>query len=293
MKLSELFAQPKQTGESILLFGPPKVGKSLLAGRLAEEFNLWWFDLENGAATLMNHLEPALLEKINFFRIPDTKINPVAVRTLVKVFNGAPYEICFDHGSINCAACKQKARPISRICLNELGPNDIVVIDSLTQLWNSACAHVANAANLETFVKFGYDEWAKANQLIASILSEIQQARYNPLFISHEIMVDMQDGSSKIVPVGGTRNQSQNTAKYFSSVVYMEVSLGQFKMGSSPTYKANVVSGTRTGLILNGKDITLADLIKAKGIPTPKTPIVTEAQPVISSPAKLAALFKT
>ena len=49
MKLSQ--SAPKST-QSVLVFGPPKCGKTQLVGQLATRFNLVWFDLENGSATL-------------------------------------------------------------------------------------------------------------------------------------------------------------------------------------------------------------------------------------------------
>ena len=70
MKLSQLVAAsnaagniPKRT-HSILLYGPPKVGKTELAGTLAkinDVDNIYWFDLENGADTLGDMVRRAKL----------------------------------------------------------------------------------------------------------------------------------------------------------------------------------------------------------------------------------------
>ena len=50
MKLSQKIASKSHR---VLLFGPPKSGKTQLAGELSKEYNLLWFDLENGVDTLL------------------------------------------------------------------------------------------------------------------------------------------------------------------------------------------------------------------------------------------------
>ena len=39
----------------VMIYGPPKSGKTARVGSLAAQgFKLWWFDFENGVKTLMN-----------------------------------------------------------------------------------------------------------------------------------------------------------------------------------------------------------------------------------------------
>ena len=57
MKLSE---KTKSKAHRVLLFGPPKSGKTALAVQLARIFKLHWFDLEDGVKTA---LKPTILPK--------------------------------------------------------------------------------------------------------------------------------------------------------------------------------------------------------------------------------------
>ena len=74
MKLSQLLKASNQIkpNHSILLYGPPKTGKTQLVGTAAKikEFDkIVWIDLENGSETLLHMgLKPEELEKIELIR---------------------------------------------------------------------------------------------------------------------------------------------------------------------------------------------------------------------------------
>ena len=95
MKLSQLTASKSHR---VLLFGPPKSGKTLLAGELASEFNLIWFDLESGVETLLQ-LPTEQQEKVDVIQLPDTRSYPIAIETCLKVIKGGPANICTEHGN--------------------------------------------------------------------------------------------------------------------------------------------------------------------------------------------------
>lgn len=261
MKLSEM---KKESGESALLFGPPKTGKTLAAGQLAKYFNrVILFDLENGVQTLMTHLSKELQDKIEVVQIPDSRVNPVAVRTMLKVFTGQKVDICNKHGKVMCIDCAKDKSPVTTVELSKLTRDDVVIVDSLSQLSDSVYAHVMGQSRLNDLAKPEWDDWGQMGNLLAMILSQIQTTPYNIVFISHETMVEMPDKSMKLVPIAGTREFSKRVAKFFGHVVYFEVALGKFKQGSSPLYKMNVVAGSRSGLIIDGEKVTLGDLLKS------------------------------
>lgn len=258
MKLKD--AVPSAT-HTVLIFGPPKSGKTQLAAELAKHgFILYWFDLENGWVTLLK-LDGESQERINLFRIPDTRSFPIAIETMLKVIKGNECNICDDHGKIDCAICKKTNASFSRICLNELKANEIVVTDSLTQLTNSAIAHITKAQPDD--YKLNYDDWGNLGKLMDIFLSHVQQAKYNCICITHETEVEMEDGKSKLVPTSGTRNFSRNTAKYFGHCVYVEVKNKQHRAASSTTYATNILSGSRTDVALeNSKEVSLLRIFK-------------------------------
>lgn len=236
----------------VLLFGPPKSGKSQLAGELAEKFNLLWVDIENGVDSLLKMPEE-WKARVEVISIPDTRVYPMGIQTALKMIKGGPGTICDAHGAWNCMACaKDPDATKVAVHLNELPLDTIVVFDSLTQLTNSAIAHITK--NQSDDYKMEYDDWAALGKLMDTFLSQVQQAPFNVVCISHETEVEMEDGKNKLVPTAGTRNFSRNTAKYFDEVFYLEVKNKKHVVGSSTAYANNVLTGSRSGQVLEGKD---------------------------------------
>ncbi len=255
MKLSQLIETPKQRGESMLLYGPPKGGKTKLAGSLSKRFKLKWFDLENGIKTLVNDtsLTKEMQDNIEVYQLPDTKLSPVAIETMMKVFTGNAVKFCEKHGKIGCLHCMGKA-PMVEFNAGTLGPNDIIVIDSLSQLSDSAYNQVMGPDVDPDKEWKHYDAW---NQRIAMCLSLIQQAPYHTIFLGHANMTEQQDGTEKLTPVGGTKKFSSQLARYFGHVLYAEPKAGQFRVGSKQDYAANIQIGNRADLKLGTDGITL------------------------------------
>ena len=249
MKLSQKSAVKSHR---VLLFGPPKSGKTQLAGSVALDprFKLIVFDLENGSDTLLK-LPPECHDRIEVISIPDTRGFPIAIETMLKVIKGGPVEICELHGKVSCALCRTKLLPTTSIELNSIGLDTIVIVDSLTQLTNSAISHITKAQSED--YKMEFNDWANLGKLMDTFLSYVQQAPFNIICISHETEVEMEDGKSKLVPTAGTRNFSRNTAKYFDEVVYCEVKNKKHIAASSTTYANNILTGSRTGSALENK----------------------------------------
>lgn len=255
----------------ILVYGPPKTGKTELVGALAEHFNLHWFDLDGGAKTLTVPTSKAFkyLDKINYFRIPDTQTFPIAVETMLKVVKGGECVICHTHGKIGCMICKTAGQPTSAIDLSTLDvKKDIVVIDSYSQLMASVMNWIHKnelAKDNWEGIKSNFDDYAKQGAISDRFASTFQNAPYNVVVISHEILSELEDGSKKIVPIGGTRNKSADFGKYFDDIVYTEVVNGQFKAWSHQTEKSRIVIGSRTGKKLQtekGVQLGLMELFK-------------------------------
>jgi len=90
----------------VIVFGESKSGKTELVGRLAERYNLLYFDLENGFETLLK-LPQEWKDRIELVSIPDTKVYPVAIETILKVLEGK-VSICEKHGKCSCIRCKKE-----------------------------------------------------------------------------------------------------------------------------------------------------------------------------------------
>lgn len=264
MKLSD--KAPSATHRAII-YGGPKVGKTEIVGKLAAQFNLLWFDCENGYTTLLK-LPPEQQARINLISIPDTREYPIAIETMLKVFKGERTSICEKHGKCSCMLCKKDGSPVNDVCLADTPDDTIVVVDSLTQVANSAMANITKNQNDD--YKIDWDDYTKQGVLMSKILTNMQQAKYNLCVITHELEVEMEDGKKKIVPCSGTANFSRNTAKYFDHVIYAAVQNKKHAFGSSTTFGMSLVTGSRTDISVESKDIpSLLDIFTSKVAPPP------------------------
>ena len=235
---------------SVILFGASLSGKTRLAAELAEHFKIIYIDIENGYETLLT-LPPAWLENIEIVTLPDTTSYPIAIETCLKMVKG-PVDICDTHGKVKCGMCKKAAASFSHIDLNSLGPDTVVIFDSLTQISSSAIAHITKTESDD--YKPEWDDWGSLGKLLDIFLSHIQQAKYNVVVISHESEVELENKKKKIVPAGGTRNFSKKISKYFSHTVYSEVKNKKHTFGSSTDYLPNVLTGSRTNISVEKMD---------------------------------------
>lgn len=234
----------------VLVYGSPKSGKTQLAAALASKYKLIWFDLENGYATLLK-LPQTSQANVELISIPDSKVFPIAIETMLKVITGNPVNICNQHGKVSCPLCKKDNLATTDIELKAVGADTVVVIDSLTQLTNSAIAFITK--NQPDDYKMDFSDWGNLKAVVEKFLSQVQVAGYNVVCISHEEEVEMEDGRKKIVPVCGSSKSSRNTAKYFDHVIYCDVKNRKHGAASSTTFANNILTGSRTDAILESE----------------------------------------
>lgn len=272
MKLAD---KAKSKTHRVCVFGPPKCGKSELVAKLAEHFNLLWIDFENGYAILYKMPED-WQARVELILIPDTRTFPIGIQTALKIVTGAKMKICNLHGNVACAICASKMLPSTEICLNDLDNSWIVVYDSLTQIGNSAMAHLTK--NQTDEYKPDWEDYRNQGTLLDKFLSQVQQAKYNVVCITHEAEVEMEDGTKKLVPVSGTTNFSRNTAKYFDHVIYGKVANRKHEFSSSTIASTKVLTGSRTDVAIEDDATpTLLRIFKPEVLPPvpAKNPIGT------------------
>lgn len=259
--MAKLSSLSPSTTQRVLLYGPPKTGKTEIAGALSSDFDLLWFDLEAGKDTLFK-LPQSQQERINIISLPDTRGWPIAAETMLKVIKGIKVSICLEHGKVQCLACMKMGRPSEDVCLNEVRAGTIVVIDSLTQLSNSFIAHITKEQ--DEMYKMQTDDWGNLAKFVDMFLSYVQQLRCHIICITHDTTAELEDGKERVVPVMGSRNSSRNVAKYFDHVVYAQVVNGKHEFGSSTLYKNGITTGSRSGAVLEkqGKNPSLLDIMK-------------------------------
>jgi hypothetical protein len=246
-----------QVGHKVLIYGPPKrAGKTLAAGWVASHFpgRTIWLDLENGFKTL-KQLPLEVQAGINLIRIPDSRTNQLAIRALDAITRKGNVTICDVHGRVgtvcvDCSKYPQSKGQLQKIDFNALTHEDLVVVDSATQLSSSALA-LAMKDEEDIMAKVEWDHWGKQGMLLDLVFVYMQQSRANWIVTSHNIDIAKSDKKSKIVPQAGTRNFSANFAKYFDHVVYMDFIDNKFRKNSDVSKSSATLVGSRTNIDLS------------------------------------------
>ena len=291
-------------GASILIWGEPRTGKTLLAGTIAKLPHIkkvYWFDFERGLDTLIYATKPdgspyfseEELGKIVPFSISDTPDSPRAAETILKAFTSpTPLTICQEHGTVACKVCPPEA-PKQQFHLRGMGHTDAVVIDSGSQLADSVLNMEKKLYTYKNLMKYYFDFTAD----MRNIMSCIQAAKTHVIMVTHttEVYYENDNGEQKRLgtfPLVGSGNFSSNVGKYFGYIIYKHIELNKFKQGSNPMYKPKILTGTRTGVSIEAiEGATLVDLL----MPAPKSiqpketsqPVITSApKPVSTSPLR-------
>ena len=123
--------------------------------------------------------------------------------------------------------------------------------------------------------KPGWDEYGLSNKWLGDILSVIQQATFtNFVVITHEMITEEEVNGvkrDKIFPLMGTKAFCSKVSKYFGTVVYVEIKMGKHAAGSSTTYKANHVTGSRVNVkIESSKELSMRAIFIEGGILKPE-----------------------
>lgn len=250
MKLSQYRAL---SARHILIYGPPKSGKSAAIAQLAKRFRLWYVDLEDSVKTLLNPaiVDPALLDNIELIRIPDKTTYPMGIETVLKIFKGTETKICHVHGKVSCPVCsKDPSAIVTTLDLSKFElDKDILVLESYSQLAESTMNYIMrdSIAKENYDAKAGWDEYGKQGRILERIGSTIQIAPFNIVVSTHDQLVELEDGTKKVVPIGGTSNASKVFGKYFDDIIYTEIINRSHRLLSSTTARGGVLAGSRSG----------------------------------------------
>lgn len=249
MKLSQV---PITNIQKVLLYGPPKSGKTQLVGNLSQWYNLIWFDFENGYKTLQK-LPQEYQERIELVAIPDTQSWPIAIETALKVATGQKVKICEQHGKVSCPKCIKFPEQQAEVELAASTGDTIVVFDSLSQISISAMNNILKMQPDD--YKPDWEDYRKMKAVMEKLLTSIQQAGFNLICIGHDIDVSKDEKVMKLSAQAGSTNFSRNVGKFFDHVVYCELKNKQHKFGSSTQYSSLALTGSRLDISLEGMEV--------------------------------------
>ena len=253
MKASEYRSK---TTQKVIVYGAPKSGKSAAVAQLSRHYNLLWFDGENGVDVMFNpqlKIPASALEHIEIISTVDTAKVPAFAEIVAAITKWTNFNVCNEHGKLRCIACNKAGAVPFTVDFSKLDASWIIVIDSLTQVSNSVMNMIKIARGVDpTLVtdddsKSNFNDFGKQGTWLDNNLAAIQNCPYNIIVISHEQEVKQDDGTEKLVPVGGTRNFSRNVSRYFGHVVKMSLVNRKHKGISSSTASSTMLTGSRTG----------------------------------------------
>ncbi len=266
MDLLTLFTAVKQAGQAevvtnhnFLVYGLPKTGKTELVATVAEaeEFDtIYWFDPDNGIETVRRmfkdgKISEAALRKIVYIKIPDTRVNPQAIVTLLAaICTRNPVTICEQHGAVACADCKREGKGSIPFHYVKLTKRCAIVIDSLSAVGDSALNKACEGKPSE--YKPQLDDYGSVNKWLTDLCITLQAAEVCPVFaITHATVEKDELGNEKITPICGSSTFSGKVAKYFGTVIYMEKKMGKHKASSTSLSNMGTQAGSRLGLNLD------------------------------------------
>lgn len=223
------------SSHAILIYGDSGCGKTRLAATAATipALNkIYYIDLENGSDTILNMgLPDEALGKIQLYKICDTRKDPHAMSTMLKMFSAREdISLCEEHGRINCLECTRAKKPTQTFNLTKMTHNDLVIIDSGSQLADCGVNALLKGQPEDAILQI--QEWGTVNNWLKSILQTVQAGRYtNVVVLTHVLYDEEYSGTginktlirTKIYPLMGTKTFSTQVGKYFGTIVHLEV----------------------------------------------------------------------
>lgn len=272
------------SNHALLLYGPPKAGKTQLAASIAEDpkvDRVFWFDLENGAETIIEMVKTGVLSKeaaakIILIRMADTRANPIACVGMIKVLNSKRNAIYIHtpDGAIVSKPAPSDKRPILEFKLSTLTARDVIVIDTLSQLGESAL-NQAIASPTMAEAKATHNHYGSAGKWLGDILTIIQQATYcHFICLTQELPVErvFKDDKGNVIssevieylPLCGSSKMSTKVAKHFGTVIHITAHKQKgYTAGSTKDYGTKYKLGSRYGIDMaaQGKNLTLKGVL--------------------------------
>jgi|SRR5215469_4641020 len=202
----------------LLLIGHSKAGKTGSMASLVPDFNLRILDLDNGLETLKGFV----------LRDCPSRLNSIEFRTLRDRYKASPLgPVIAGQPKAFVEAIKMLDRwkydDVDLGSPAEWGPDDILVIDSLTFLSDAAFAWAEPLSSKDQRAVYG-----TAQKAIEKVLALVQSDDFktNVIVTSHVRYIDLEDGKKKGFPTAIGEALSPKIPRYFTSVALCETGQG-------------------------------------------------------------------
>ena len=247
----QLTAQKIEVPQRVLIYGPPKSGKTALAAQLARTHHLHWFDCDDGFTTILGAIPKEYWKNITLYKVYDTPSMPNAVATATKLFgSGKPISFCEEHTCADCVECRKTGKKFQIFDKSKLTSRDAVVWDSGTQLSASAMNHAIGTLGELTYVKKEFGHYDKQGLLLSNIMAYMKRMPCHVVFITHEQNLELTGGAKKIIPVMGTSNFARTVGKDFGHIVYCQLKNNKHSIVTGTTENSNIGAGNRANITI-------------------------------------------
>lgn len=262
--MSKLKRKDSPSSGATCLYGEPGAGKTALALDLANHgFNVHLLDLEHGSDVAQIVVEDENFSNVDIYEINDGPTNPNAIKLVSRILNcSGEISFCVKHSRTICKECEKDGGEFEHINAKEFSSNEVLVIDSATQLISSAVTHSSGARKVLESKKLDWDNWNDLGQLMDFVFAKAQKANFPVIFIAHELTIPLPDGSQKLSPIGGTLNYSRNFTRFFNNVIRCSVKNGTHRLQSLPKDNTKAKAKNRFNLDINECENGLADILK-------------------------------
>lgn len=253
-RAKQLQSRNEDNPQRVLIYGDSGTGKTTLAALLAEKYKVHFFDIDAGHQALFTALKPEFWQNVELYEVQDVPENPRASKLLDKVMRpDSSVTVCHDHGAVMpCTVCgKSDMSKYYVFSTKDLGPNDVIVVDTMTSHSKSAANFAVGSEIMGgdmAYFKMEFTHHDKQGMILSNFLQRMKRMPCHVVIITHAEILENLNGTKQIAPIGGTRNFAKTARRDFDHIVYCYLKNNKHCFTSSTTHAAGVVAKSRTNV---------------------------------------------